>query len=245
MEAVIRLLPYAEADGATNMAADETLLRSAVDGIASLRFYGWTTATLSLGYFQPCALRLSDPQLAHLPWVRRPSGGATLVHHHELTYSLALPPGSHWQARQPWLLRMHRIITDALHELGLTGRIEAVGELPSRHGDFLCFQQYTTGDLLSAGKKVVGSAQRKYRQALMQHGSILFAQSEHTPALAGIRETTGISLTASQMQEAVVDAFARDTKWPIEVENWTKQEMEFAEELAANKYATAEWNEKR
>jgi lipoate-protein ligase A len=245
VEAVIRLLPYAEADGASNMAADEALVRSAVEGIASLRFYGWTTATLSLGYFQPCALRLSDSQLALLPWVRRPSGGATLVHHHELTYALALPPGSPWQSGMPWLLHMHRIITAALNELGLTESIDAVSEKPMRHGDVLCFQQYTTGDLLSGGKKVVGSAQRKYRQALMQHGSILLAQSEHTPALSGIRETTGVSLTVAQMQEAILHAFARDTGWRTDAGDWTQQEMEIVEELVTDKYATAEWNEKR
>src|ERR1043166_1816340 len=83
----IRLLPASGATGPTNMACDETLVHSAADGIASLRFYTWTTATVSLGYFQSHAVRLTDPLLANLPFVRRPSGGATLVHHHELTYA--------------------------------------------------------------------------------------------------------------------------------------------------------------
>ena len=51
MESVIRLLPYAVADGAVNMATDEALVHAAAEGVASLRFYGWTTATVSLGYF--------------------------------------------------------------------------------------------------------------------------------------------------------------------------------------------------
>ncbi|MBM3996470.1 MAG: lipoate--protein ligase family protein, partial [Planctomycetes bacterium] len=189
MEGVIRLLPYAEADGATNMADDETLVRSAALGIASLRFYGWTTATLSLGYFQPCAVRLSDPLLASLPWVRRPSGGATLVHHHELTYCLALPFGRAWHSAEPWLERMHRIIQTAILSLGGAHPITPVRGESTKHGNVLCFQQFTPGDLLSAGKKVVGSAQRKYRQALMQHGSILLAQSEFTPSLPGLSQT--------------------------------------------------------
>ena len=50
----IRLMPFAAADGAANMAADEALLETASDrGLASLRFYTWTEPTLSLGYFQP------------------------------------------------------------------------------------------------------------------------------------------------------------------------------------------------
>ena len=88
---MFRVLPFATADGAHNMAADEVLLESAVAGTGSLRFYGWSEATLSLGYFQPHRIRGSDEWLAKLPFVRRPTGGEALVHHHELTYALGLP----------------------------------------------------------------------------------------------------------------------------------------------------------
>src|SRR5262249_54297242 len=104
----VRVLPLETADGPTNMAADEVLLEAAVAGSASLRFYTWSEPTLSLGYFQHEALRHTDASLAGLPWVRRPSGGATLVHHHELTYALALPAGFDWQPKsQSWLCRFH------------------------------------------------------------------------------------------------------------------------------------------
>src|SRR5262245_11340430 len=100
------------------MAADETLLEAALRGAASLRFYGWTEATLSLGYFQPERLRRGDDRLARLPFVRRPSGGNTLVHHNEVTYALALPAGPPWQAGPcrgtAWLCRMHTVIAAAL-----------------------------------------------------------------------------------------------------------------------------------
>src|SRR5262245_51580642 len=104
---VCRLLPYAIADGPHNMAADEVLLEAAIAGVASLRFYGWSEATVSLGYFQPECRRLDDERLARLPFVRRPSGGDALVHHHEVTYALALPPGRPWHAGEPWPRRMH------------------------------------------------------------------------------------------------------------------------------------------
>ena len=111
MEAVTcRLLPYAVADGPHHMAADEVLLESAAAGVASLRLYGWATATASLGYFQPARLLGEDPLLAALPFVRRPSGGDTLVHHHEVTYALGLPAGTPWQGKEPWPRRMHAIL---------------------------------------------------------------------------------------------------------------------------------------
>ena len=86
MEALTcRLLPYAVADGPHNMADDEVLLESATAGVASVRFYGWLPATLSLGYFQPEQIRHADASLARLPFVRRPSGGAALIHDQEVT----------------------------------------------------------------------------------------------------------------------------------------------------------------
>src|SRR5262249_37919327 len=111
----VRLLPFGTAPGAWNMAADEALLASAAAGLASLRFYGWTEATLSLGYFQPAGPARVLPGLGKLAWVRRPSGGAALVHHLEVTYALALPAGSAWQPLgQSWLVRLHDVLRLAL-----------------------------------------------------------------------------------------------------------------------------------
>src|SRR5689334_22732481 len=101
----VRLFRFALADGPTNMAVDETLLEAAAAGTASLRFYGWSAATLSLGYFQRAADRL-----VALPWVRRPSGGGAIVHHLEVTYCLALPAGRPWQSGESWLPRVHTLI---------------------------------------------------------------------------------------------------------------------------------------
>ena len=246
MEAVTcRLLPFATFDGPTNMAADEVMVQTAAaDGVASLRFYGWNEATVSLGYFQPAAARLTDPRLAPLPFVRRPSGGATLVHHHELTYCLALPPGRPWQAGEPWMIRMHHVIAAALTEFGV-GRVMLVEGPAVRHGDVLCFQQFTPGDLLCAGRKVVGSAQRKHRQALMQHGSILLAQSEHTPSLPGIAELAGVTLRAECLAASLAAALGRETGWRLVASDGRDAERHEMAELAAEKYRSPQWNEKR
>jgi lipoyl(octanoyl) transferase len=245
VETLVRVLPYTVADGATNMAMDESLVRGAAEGLASLRFYGWSEATVSLGYFQPAAVRLSNSRLADLPFVRRPSGGATLVHHHELTYALALPPGASWQAGESWMPRMHRIISTALGELGIGKTVESVQGVPIKHGEVLCFQQHTAGDLLSGGRKVVGSAQRKYRQALMQHGSILLAQSEHTPELPGLRELAGLTWTPKQVMEAITITLGKETGWTTEEADLSEPDRALVRELAERKYRSAEWNERR
>jgi lipoate-protein ligase A len=238
-----RLLPYACADGPHNMAADEALLRTAAAGIASFRFYGWSEPTASLGYFQPHSVLLEDPKIAALPFVRRPSGGATLVHHHELTYCLALPPGP-WQRGEPWLARMHRVIVAALMSLGVRTRVHE-GRAPSHAGSFLCFRQFTPGDVLIGSAKVVGSAQRKQRGGLLQHGAILLARSLHTPALPGIRELTGIALTASQTLAAVVESFTDLVKAHLVESSWTADEQPAAAALFAARYSRDAWNRRR
>ncbi len=230
----VRLLPYAVAVGAHNMAADEVLLEAALAGVASLRFYGWTDATVSLGYFQPERVRREDARLAGLPFVRRPSGGGTLVHHREITYAFALPPGAPWQGGEPWLRRMHGIIAAALADLGVAAGPHPAGPEAPFTG-FLCFQHFTPGDLLIGGCKVVGSAQRRVRQALMQHGSLLLAASPHAPALPGVEETCA----------ALADACRRQTAWVTEPADWSARERRRVEELVAAKYGQDAWNRRR
>jgi lipoate-protein ligase A len=282
----VRLLPFETLSGPLNMAADEALLHSAVGGVASLRFYGWSEPTLSLGYFQPAADRLADPLLAKLPWVRRATGGAALVHHHEVTYSLALPPGREWQGGESWACRFHHVVTAALAAAGVKTRSVVCGQ-EAKLGPVLCFLDQTPGDLVAGptcslppcggglgwgvkrlrthsptphpgpppqgGReeegatpaKVVGSAQRKQKGALLQHGGILLARSEYAPRLPGLAELTGVRLTAERTARLVTAQFAADTGWQVVPGDWTADELALRERIAAERYASADWNEKR
>jgi lipoate-protein ligase A len=226
------------------MAADEALLEAAVAGQASLRFYGWDPPTVSVGYFQSSSVRRADPLLVELPFVRRPSGGGTLVHDHEVTYCLALPPAPPWQTGESWLCRMHHIIAAALGEFGVTARPQPTGS-DQRLGPVLCFQHFTPGDLVVAAAKVVGSAQRKQRGALMQHGGILLARSAHAPALAGIQELSGQTLDAVQVREAVSRQFMLHTGWQLVPAGWTENEATRKNNLARAKYSSEAWSHKR
>jgi lipoate-protein ligase A len=243
-----RLLPCAVADGPHQMAADEVLLESAAAGVASLRFYGWSAATLSLGYFQPERLRRADGRLAALPYVRRPSGGKALVHHHELTYALALPAGRPWQPGEgpvsSWLCRMHGIIATALGSLGVAVRSCASPEEPAG-GGILCFQHLARGDLLIGSAKVVGSAQRRQRGALLQHGAVLLAASPHAPALPGIEELTGTRLSGSAVGEGIGRELARETGWELAGADWLPSERQRLGELVQTRYTQPAWNRKR
>jgi lipoate-protein ligase A len=245
VEAVtVRLLPFAAADGPHNMAADEVLLQAAEGGLASLRFYGWTVPTVSLGYFQTERVRREEPQLASLPYVRRPSGGATLVHHHEVTYALGLPAGSRWQAGTRWLRRMHEIVADALQALGVSAPLQPAVDGGPACG-VLCFRHVTVGDLMIGTTKVVGSAQRRRHGALLQHGAVLLARSPHAPVLPGIAELTGRELAVADVCGAAALAFARQTGWHVEARTLSGPELQQIERLAREKYADPGWNQKR
>src|SRR5262249_42750046 len=159
------------------------------------------------------------------------TGGAALVHHHELTYALTLPePG---RTGEPWLVRMHRIIGSALNRRGIACRSASKRE--SEHL-VLCFQQITAGDLLLRGSKIAGRPQRRQRGSLLQHGAILLKASPHAPQLHGILEQSGRELSPAECQAAIVQEFCTDTDWEMHVHPWGHPEEEMISQLVVEKY---------
>lgn len=245
MTPTIRLLPPSAADGATNMADDEVLLETAAAGVASLRFYTWTEPTLSLGYFQPAAVREESAALAGLPWVRRSTGGDAIVHHRELTYAIALPPGSPWQSKESWVCRFHHLVQAVLAEHGVKAHGVVCGA-EARLGPVLCFLHQTPADLSVGGSKVVGSAQRRMRGALLQHGSILLNRSEFAPGLPGVNDAAGREvLTPASLAGLLAERFGAETGWAVVPGEWTADETARTAAIRAEKYANPAWNGKR
>src|SRR5262249_52632494 len=152
------------------------------------------------------------------------TGGEALVHHFEITYALALPPGPPWQRQgESWICRMHGILRAALSSFGIP--LQGCGEGEERRlGGFLCYLHHTAGDVLLGGHKAVGSAQRKRRGALLQHGGILLAASPFTPSLPGISDLCGIGLTSTAVRAAVVGQFVRQTGWVLHEADWSEDE---------------------
>ena len=199
----------APSSGAWNMAVDETLLDSAVAGVGTVRWYRWEQATLSLGYFQSPAEALGDPKLRDLPIVRRLSGGGAVVHHHELTYSCALPV-QHPLAAAPRRLytAVHEQFIDVLAEFGFAAAMRGTNT-PARGHEYLCFGRMDDFDVVLGGHKVLGSAQRRRKGAVLQHGSLVLQRSEWAPAFPGLFECGGHSVPVPQLLERLADAVPR------------------------------------
>ena len=175
--------------GAWNMAVDAALLEEALSsGTTFIRLYRWAEATISLGYFQKPEEHSADLRFRHLPCVRRLSGGGAILHDHEQTYSCVLPPGHHL-AEQPSVLYrlMHSVVIELLNDRGV--ELSPRGyDSRNRTEPFLCFLREASPDLVLHGHKVLGSAQRRRRGAVLQHGSLLLGSSASAHELLGLSE---------------------------------------------------------
>jgi lipoyl(octanoyl) transferase len=174
--------------GVRNMAIDEALLEAAHDqGECTVRWYRWNTATVSLGYFQAESGALANPELSGLPLVRRLTGGGAILHHHEWTYSCAVP-AAHPLAQSPsqvYDLAHGRIIA-ALADRGVSSASPRGTKNPAAEAAFLCFGRGDPRDIVLCGHKIVGSAQRRRRGTVLQHGSLLLRRSEYAPQFSGV-----------------------------------------------------------
>jgi lipoate-protein ligase A len=202
--------------GAWNMAVDEILLQSAIDhDLATLRWYRWREPTVSLGYFQKQEDLRGDDRLSQLPRVRRLSGGGTLVHDIELTYSLALPASQRLVERPMDLYRIaHQSFIDAFR---LRGVVLTLRGTTTRHANepVLCFAREDEHDLVLDGHKVLGSAQRRRRGAILQHGGLLLKASAVTPELLGIadlRPSVDLSGLPEQLGQSLLREVAFDSE---------------------------------
>lgn len=174
-----RVLFSGKRTGAYNMALDASILQAVENNQSppTLRIYGWNPYCVSLGYFQNPSVELDVVAMQSIGWdfVLRPTGGRAVLHAEEITYSLiarrdevpwcSALPVSHARISRAWSL--------ALSDFGLSVEAGEVLEKPQRGQVGLpCFASTSRSELAHAGRKVVGSAQRRTREAFLQHGSI-------------------------------------------------------------------------
>ncbi|HSD49968.1 MAG TPA: lipoate--protein ligase family protein, partial [Candidatus Methylomirabilis sp.] len=191
-----RLLLDGPADGAWNMAVDEAIARAVGDGLATatLRFYTWATPTVSLGYLQTTSggVDLAACREQGIAVVRRVTGGRAVLHAAELTYSVAVPLEGAWRGLsigETFAVFCHGLIAGLAHlgvaaELG-EGEPRSAGantvgsrEAGPRQTD-ACFLLRRMPAILVGGRKLIGSAQRRWERCLLQHGSILLDFDPH------------------------------------------------------------------
>ena len=213
-----RLLQDGAAHGAFNMGVDEALLASAIAGIATLRFYGWEGHWLSLGYAQRLdPRRIAGFAEAGVGIVRRVTGGRAVLHGNDLTYCLAAP-----QSALPAGLRgSYQLVADALiaglESLGVTAERTLPPSATSGSSDFDCFAVPAEDEICVRGRKLAGSAQRRRRGGVLQHGSIRLAPDPpevarvvgFAPGVATSLTELGMRVEREDLQEALKAAFRK------------------------------------
>ncbi len=247
-----RLLRSGAGDPAFNLGLDEALLSLArPQAPPILRLYGWRPCGLSLGLFQRAEdlpPGFSPPE----PWalVRRPTGGGAILHADEITYSVVvsvahpLLPGD----ASGGYARFHAPLLGALAQLGAEASSRGAGQ-PSGHprpSPFFCFELATASDLVSRGRKILGSAQRRTRAGFLQHGSLPLQGSAGARAGAiSLSEAAGRPISYWEAEAAIIEAFALHFGTCMVEDEPSAVELACAERLADERYRNPSYTWRR
>ncbi len=273
MNNIWRLIKTQPASGAWNMAVDEAILEAIGRGEVkpTLRLYAWEPACLSLGYAQP----LADADLQVLAtegWdiVRRATGGRAILHTDELTYSVAGPQD------EPRLTggvlesyrRLSEALLAALLKLGLPAEALPQPITPGANGSSkepVCFEVPSNYEITVHRKKLIGSAQARKKEGVLQHGTLpLFGdltritqvltystdEERQTVAQRLLTRATNVEMVLDravsweEAAEAFAWAFTETLNLKLEPAELTLTEKSRAEELVKEKYAHPSWNKR-
>jgi lipoate-protein ligase A len=233
--------------GAWNMAVDQALLATVnATGQPVLRFYRWSPATLSLGYFQSAAERAGHVASATCDLVRRVTGGGAILHDLELTYSVCVPNSSRLSGQNQWLYQqVHGAVIEALGHWKIRPTIFADRERVDDKSRFLCFQRRSPGDLVVGDHKICGSAQRRVERAILQHGSILLEHSHFAPELPGIHEIAGVRVDPAELAGLIGESLSRRLDWTFLPSKLDSNEHAVACEIRQKQFGHYDWNFRR
>ena len=172
------------------------LVRS--EGGAVLRVYHWHPHCLSFGRHEPALRRYGQEKVLArgVDVVRRPTGGRAVWHARELTYALAQPADG--ISLRASYRAIHGMMADAVRRLGAPALLAADPPRVRGLGAGACFAQPVGGEVVVAGRKIVGSAQLREDGALLQHGSMLLEDDQSlVRELAGSAAEPAAEITLS------------------------------------------------
>jgi lipoyl(octanoyl) transferase len=195
-----------------NMAVDEALLRNAQE--PTLRIYRWERPSVSFGYFSK-ASEIATSWPGH-ERVRRWTGGGTVLHGNDLTYTLVVPRSyafARSSAAESYF-KIHALIAKLL-----SPDSALAPEAPPKVSE-ACFENPARHDILLGGRKIGGAAQRRTALGLLHQGSIQVEARLHEDLTAKLGKAFAQHVTNRALSAA---------------------EWEQSLQLAAQRYGTQEW----
>ncbi len=245
-----------------NMALDEAIATVVRKDCAppTLRLYGWDVPSVSIGYFQ----KISDINTEYcsehnIPIVRRQTGGRAILHNHELTYSFSVKTTHELFSKG--LLDSYRKISSAFNNALLK-----VGLLPetrlrrrSHHSrNSLCFHATSYGEITINNYKVIGSAQKRWSDGLLQQGSIPYSVDKDATVKVFRIEDAHVTRDRIIGLKDIFPDFNHDTFKNIIKTSFEEtfriwlipsspspEEISLAQEIESQKYLTIQWNYRR
>ena len=258
------------ARGAWNMALDEAILERIGGGesLSTLRLYAWEPACLSLGHAQPFA-DVDTARLQARGWevVRRATGGRAILHTDELTYSVigsaeeSLLAGGVLESYS----RIAQALLRAVKELGLPVEMKAEKTNDPATPNAVCFEVPSTYEITVSGKKLIGSAQARKKEGVLQHGSLPLTGDLTRICQSLVFENETARQNASQRLLArattVESALSRTVSWDTAARAFIRafesqlglcfekgelsgDEIQRTEELVKEKYDHPSWTER-
>lgn len=268
---VWRVLNSKEAEGYLNMAIDEAILWSCQRGYtpATLRFYRWARPTLSIGYLQKVFEEFDVKVCQELkyPIVRRITGGRAVLHDQEVTYSVVISKESSFFSTS--ILQAYRVLGNGLIQgckiLGIGAQMVSRSVKPHSQDGFdkdkfpICFTAPSWYEIVVAGKKLIGSAQRRLEGALLQQGSILMkfnpeplaavlrfkskkVLKELTNRITSIKDLLKEEISYQQVMSAMMRGFEQGCGITFQEADLTPLEWKVAYQLYRMKYSKEAWN---
>jgi lipoate-protein ligase A len=254
------------------MAVDEAILESVQSGksLPTLRLFGWSPPCISLGRAQPFS-DINSTQLNAFGWgvVRRITGGRAILHTDELTYSVIGPDND------PRLIggvlesyrRLAQALLSALKVLGVQAK--AYPQKKWAHDDNdgkpICFEVPSNYEITLHGKKLIGSAQARRKNAVLQHGTLpLFGDLTRIIKVLNFPDSTSRDdakerlmkrattveaelhsrIPWDQAASTFIDAFNKTLNISFVESNLTADELSRIDVLIKEKYAHPDWTKR-
>lgn len=279
-----RLIKDSYHNGFMNMAIDEAIMIAHREGLVppTIRFYQWSPPAVSLGYFQDLVKEIDVDVCKNLgiDIVRRPTGGKAVLHDKELTYSFIIKE-NHPLVNNSILETYKKIsggIIRGLSCLGIKAELvplreklksspsdnEAKSKIPHSDIKSICFSVPSQYEVQVEGKKILGSAQVRKKEIVLQHGSLLielekdklfsvfnFPSSQIRKRLkmrfnaTSLEEILKKKINFSELSEILPRGFEEEFGARLVEGKLTEQEEKISKDLLENKYSTFEWNYER
>ena len=258
------LLKEAKNKAAMQMAIDEAIAiaHSERKVINTLRFYTFNPAAITIGVHQDInKMRFAEP-VKKYEFVRRATGGTSVLHKDDLTYSIIVSKNYVPPKVTEAYKKLSTGIVKGLNLLGVKAEHRLITLTPDRERERteVCYANKNQYDIVVNGKKISGNAMCYINNAVLQQGTIIIEDhikelircfrlgeearnkiiKEKKESITSIKTEIG-DVFLEDLEEKVREGFEHEGAVFIEG-NLTDYEIKKAKELYKTKYSTKQWN---